>query len=82
MILSSMTKTTLPCPRCKKIGLEITDHIYCPSCKRRFKLPVLPRELIIDRKVAELSFDFGDGTEDTTDIVIQERVSMFGDEWR
>jgi len=82
VILSSMTKTSLPCPRCHNPGLEITDHIYCPSCKRRFKLPVLPREITVERKVAELTIDYGDGTEDVTDITVQDKYSVFGDEHR
>lgn len=75
--------TGLTCPRCKNGSLVVySDHIFCPDCNRRFKLPVLPREITVNKKVAELSFDYGDGTKDTTDIIIQEKISMFGDEHR
>lgn len=75
-----MTKTKLPCPRCKAIGLEVTDHIYCAACKRHFKLPVIPRSTEVEQKVAEITFDFG-GEPDTRDIVVKDRVSTMGDEW-
>lgn len=76
------TKTVTYKPRCHAPGLEITDHIYCPACKRRFRLPVLPREITVERKVAELSFDYGDGTEDVADITVQDKYSVFGDKYR
>ena len=77
-----MTKTSLPCPKCQYKWLEVTDHIYCPGCKRRFKLPVLPREVEIEQKVGSISFDFGDGTEDVRDITVKRNISTMGDEHR
>lgn len=78
-----MTKTTFPCPRCKYVGLEVLpDHIYCPGCKRRFKLPVLPREVEVLRKAGSITFDFGDGREEKEDIYVPDKVSTMGDEWR
>ena len=77
-----MTLTTLTCPRCHKPGLEFTDVVYCPHCRRRFKLPVLPREIPITRKVGSITFDYGDGTEKVEELTVDEKVSMFGEEWR
>jgi len=73
--------TKFPCPRCGEGALIVeVDHIRCSSCDRRFKLPVLPREIEVDQKVASLTFDFGDGTEDTRDIIVKRRINLVSEE--